>query len=243
MSRRPTSSLLATVALVVVLAVAVVALVLFDRGSDGDPAAATPSDTPSAELPEPSEEPSEPTELPVPDGVVLTDPGSELALGDAATVAWEPRQDEVGVVEVEVREAERTTFARSFAGWQLDEATRATTPWFVRVALRNEGESDLGGRAVPLYGLGASGSLVPASSFATRFAPCPGNGLFPEEFAPQQQAERCLVVLVPEGDELQGVAFRPTEEFEGIVWEVPEPEQRRDQQQRPRRDRGGNAPR
>ncbi|GAA4693395.1 hypothetical protein [Nocardioides nanhaiensis] len=243
MTRRPTSSLLATVALVVVLAVAVTALVLFDRGADGDPASATPSQTPSAPPPEPTE-PAEPTELPVPDGVVLTDPGTELALGDAATVAWKPRQEEVGVIEVEVREAERTTFARSFAGWQLDDATRATTPWFVRVAVRNEGESDLGGRAVPLYGLGASGSLVPAASFATRFEPCPGNGLFPQEFGPQELAERCLVVLVPEGDELQGVAFRPTEEFEGIVWEVPEPDQREDQQRR-RQDRGAqeDAPR
>lgn len=242
MTRRPASSLLATVALVVVLAVAVAALVLFDRGADGEPASATPSDTPSEEVPAPSSEPAEPTELPVPDGVVLTAPGTELALGDPASVAWEPRQDEVGVIEVEVREVERTSFERSFAGWQLDDATRATTPWFVRVALRNEGESDLGGRAVPLYGLGTSGSLVPASSFATRFAPCPGNGRFPEAFGPQEQAERCLVVLVPEGDELQGVAFRPTEEFEAIVWEVPEPDPRGDRQQRPRRDRTENAP-
>ena len=220
MSRRPASSTLATVALVVVLAVAVAAMVLFDRGADGEPASASPSDTPTA-APSEETEPAEPVELAVPAGVVLTEPGSELALGGAATVAWEPRQEEVGVIRVEVREVERTTFDRSFAGWQLDDATRATTPWFVRVAVANEGESDLGGRAVPLYGLGASGNLIPASSFATRFAPCPGNGLFPQEFGPAEVAERCLVVLVPDGDELQGVAFRPTEDFEGIVWQVP----------------------
>lgn len=221
MSRRPASSTLATVALVVVLAVAIAAMVLFDRGAEDDAASAEPSQTPSATVEQTVTESPVPAELPVPDGVVVTEPGTELALGASATLAWQPRQEQVGVVEAEVRDVERTTFERSFSGWQLDDATRATTPWFVRVALRNVGEEDLGGRAVPLYGLGSSGRLIQASGFATRFDPCPGNGAFPASFAPGQQGERCLVLLVPEGEELEGVAFRPADAVEAIVWEVP----------------------
>lgn len=238
MSRRPASSTLATVALVVMLSVAVAAMVLFDRGAENDAASAEPSQTPSAAVEETATEAPEPSELPVPDGVVVTEPGTELALGEPATLAWQPRQEQVGVVKAEVREAERTSFRRSFSGWQLDDATRATTPWFVRVALRNVGEEELGGRAVPLYGLGSSGRLIQASSFSTRFTPCPGNGLFPPEFAPQEQAERCLVLFVPEGEELEGVAFRPSDAVEAIVWEVPAQASADPSQQPRRRDRG-----
>src|SRR5690349_7268992 len=42
--------------------------------------------------------------LPVPEGVTLTDPGSELGVGESAVVAWRPKAGEVGVLRLTVRQ-------------------------------------------------------------------------------------------------------------------------------------------
>ncbi len=67
--------------------------------------------------------------LPVPDGVVLTDPGSELGLGEQATVAWRPRQGDVGVLNVKVRKLVKADI-KDLQEWQLDAGAaprRSTT--------------------------------------------------------------------------------------------------------------------
>jgi hypothetical protein len=164
--------------------------------------------------------------LPVPEGVELTPQGSELALRDSAVVAWEPRQELVGVLDVTVTRLERTSFAESFQGWQLDEATRRSTPYFVRATVANAGETDVGGHDVPLYAVDAADTLIQASTFQTRFDPCPGNGVFRETFAPGDAEGLCLVYLVPDGGELTAVSFRPVEDFDPITWtgKVTEPD-------------------
>lgn len=159
--------------------------------------------------------------LPVPDGVQLTPQGSDLAIKDSAVVAWEPRQDQVGVLEVTVTRVERTTFAASFEGWQLDQATRKSTPYFVRATIDNVGASDVGGRDVPLYAVDGADSLIQASTFRATFEPCPGNGVFPETFRPGVTKQVCLVYLVPGGGELTAVSFRPSQDFDPITWTGP----------------------
>lgn len=159
--------------------------------------------------------------LPVPEGVELTPQGSELALKDAATVAWEPRQDLVGVLDIEVTRLQLTSFEESFEGWQLDKATRTSTPYFVSVTVTNAGDSDVGGRAVPLYAVDQANTLIQASSFQAKFPPCPGNGVFPPTFAPGDVDDVCLVYLVPDKGELTAVSFRPVQEFDPITWTGP----------------------
>lgn len=171
----------------------------------------------ASESAEPSEEPA-PDYLPVPDGVTLTEPGTDLELKDEAVVAWEPRQKLVGVLEVKVKSLEQTSFKKSFSEWKLDKATRQTTPYFVRAKIANLGDSDVGGREVPLYAEDANGTLIEASTFETRFEPCASDGAFPKKFGADAAQELCLVYLVPEGAELAAVTFQPVQDFDAISW-------------------------
>jgi hypothetical protein len=154
---------------------------------------------------------------PVPSGVTLTSQGTALQVGQSATVAWQPSQKVVGVLDVTVTALHSTTFDKSFSGWELDDVTKANAPYFVTATVRNAGESDLGGVAVPLYGAAATGALVEASTFATDFKPC-APGVLPTPFPAGASADVCLVYLVPSAGALEGVSFRPTESFDPITW-------------------------
>ncbi|WP_244929106.1 hypothetical protein [Nocardioides sp. W7] len=176
-----------------------------DSGSEKDSSDASTSASASA------------SSLPVPDGVELTEQGSELAVGDTATLAWEPRQGSVGVIDVRVDRLEKTSFTRSFAGWRIDEATKQTRPYFVRATITNTGETDLGGRRVPLYVVDGENRLVDYSGFGSSFTTCPSTD-FPEPFAPGASAEFCLVYLVPDRGGLTAVSFRPTQDVNPITW-------------------------
>ena len=155
--------------------------------------------------------------LPVRDGVELTAQGSQLRVGDRAVVAFEPRQDEVGVLDIKVTRLEKTTFKESFGGWQLDGSTRKANPYFVHATVENVGGTDLGGRGVPLYIVDGRNTLVEASEFASAFKPCPSQAL-PKRFANGDRAKVCLVYLSPRNGELTAVSFRPTEDFDPITW-------------------------
>lgn len=150
-------------------------------------------------------------------GLSLTAPGKALRVGQSATVAWQPSQKTVGALDVTVTAMHSTTFKQSFKGWELDAATRGDAPYFVTASVRNAGQADLGGRAVPLYGAAASGALVEASTFASDFKPC-HPGVLPTPFPAGARADVCLVYLVPDGGALDGVSFRPTERFDPITW-------------------------
>ncbi|HRD60721.1 MAG TPA: hypothetical protein PL137_07445, partial [Nocardioides sp.] len=108
---------------------------------------------------------SEPTEsarpyLPVPAGVELSPQGSQLAVGDTATVAYEVKQGEVGVLDLAVTRLEKTSFGKSFVGWDLDAGQQKSNPYFVRATVTNRGTTDLGGRRVPLYIVDGTNTLV-----------------------------------------------------------------------------------
>lgn len=187
------------------------------------PAAAPPSETHTSEqTPQPSAsmDPSAGQYLPVPEGVELTEPGTELSVGDAAVVAWQPTQKAVGAVEVTVRRLELTSFKRSFSGWQLEGPVPEAAPYFVHVTVENVGETDLGGAAIPLYVVDGNDALVEYSTFEGTFKPCDSKG-FPATFGPGRTVRRCLVYLAPSGGRLTAVSFRPTQEFVPITWTGP----------------------
>ncbi len=155
--------------------------------------------------------------LEVPDDVELTPQGSELEVGETATLAWQPKQDLIGVLDVTVDRLEKTTFKKSFQGWKLDDKTRKSTPYFVRVSVENTGKTQLGGLRVPLYIVDGENTLIESSSFASRFKPCPSTSL-PKKFGAGRTQQVCLVYLAPDGGELTAVSFRPTQEFNPITW-------------------------
>lgn len=190
-----------------------------DGDGDGDAPRSGVSGTPTqvgtsagdeSEAPEPY--------LPVPDGVELTAPGSDLDLGTPAVVAWRPRQDVVGVLEIDVQRIERTTFKRSFGGWDVRaEVRKKLTPYFVRATVRNVGDTNLTQRLTPLYAVDSEDTLVEPTRFTEQFKPCPGGNL-PKGFSGGDRTEVCMVYLINDGLELTGVSFRPTQDFDPITW-------------------------
>jgi len=176
---------------------------------DGD---ADPNTTTSAAAEEPY--------LPVPDGVELTPQGSELALGDKATVAYELSQGEVGVLDITVTSLEKATFDL-FVGWELTKDIKQTAPYFVRAKVTNVGETDVGSKKgaspVPLYAVDEENRLIESSLFTGSFKPCDGAS-FPKKFKPGDTMKACLVYLIPGKGELIAVSFRPSQDFDPIVW-------------------------
>ncbi|WP_156390950.1 MULTISPECIES: hypothetical protein [unclassified Nocardioides] len=160
---------------------------------------------------------SETPYLPVPDGVTLTPQGTHLEVGDQGIVAYEPRQDEVGVLDLTVTKLEQTTTKKTLAAWQLTDAQQKSTPYFVHVSVKNVGESDLGGRRVPLYVVNEANLLLESTPFASSFQACPSTAL-PKPFGPGATADVCLVYLAPNHGQLEAVSFRPEETFDPIIW-------------------------
>lgn len=199
-------------------ALAVTAVVLSGCSSDdgepeGDDPSATATASDSAEY------------LEVPAGVELTEQGSQLAVGDHAVVAYEPRQGQIGALDIQVRKLEQASID-DLSAWQLSDAQKKSTPYYVDTVIENVGDSDLGGREIPLYIVNDDNVLVEATPFASSFKPCPSTP-FPKKFKPGDSGRFCLVYLAPDKGQLVAVSFRPEETFNPITWtgeiEKPEP--------------------
>ena len=174
----------------------------------------SPASSPTSEATQPS--PAAKPYLPVPKGVHLTAPGSELKFDQHAVVAWRPKQQVVGVLKVTVKGAQQVSISR-FKQWDLPAATKQSTPYFVHVQLKNLGRSNLTGYAVPLYVLDKRGVLLESSRFQSTFKPCP-SGPFPARFKHGAKKKACLVYFAPKHGSLKAVSFRPTEKFLSIDW-------------------------
>jgi hypothetical protein len=180
-------------------------MVLTACGGGGDPKA---DRTPSPTAPTPS--------VQVPTGVELTDPGAKLAFGEKATVPYQPNERRGSVLELTVLGVTQARLA-DFAGYVLDERTRASTPYFVRVKVTNVGTGDVGGTDVPLWAVDQDNTLVHSSTFTNAFHRCPSTAL-PTSFAPHATVDTCLVYLLPDHGTLTATSFRPLQAFAPIVW-------------------------
>jgi len=190
------------------LAAPAVALLLALTACGGDDPDARPDDPSGTVEAEPY--------LPVPDGVELTAQGSDLAVGDTATVAYELSQDKIGAVEITVTSLEKANFDL-FVGWELTKEIRKTAPYFVRAKVTNVGDTDLGGSPVPLYAVDGENRLIESSLFTGTFKPCE-NASFPKKFKAGDTLKACMVYLVPGQGDLAAASFRPDQEFDPIVW-------------------------
>jgi hypothetical protein len=155
--------------------------------------------------------------LPVPAGVELTDPGSELGFGEQATVAWRPSKgDDVGVLNVKVRKVVQADI-KALENWQLDAAGRGSSLYYVTMTVANVGDQDLGGQRIPLYVLDDANALVESSAFKKEFKPCPSPAL-PDGFVTGEKITVCQAYLLPKDGAPVAVSFRPTEKFNPITW-------------------------
>jgi len=177
-------------------------------GNDPDPASSPASEGGSG---------SPSAEVIVEQGVELTPQGSELEVGDAAKVAYEPRQGLVGVLEIKVTRLEKASFKKSFVGWDLNAQDKKSTPYFVRATVTTLGTTDLGGRPVPLYIVDGNDALLEATPFASEFEPC-SPATFPKKFGAGKTVKACMVYLARNKGDLVAVSFRPTQDYDPITW-------------------------
>lgn len=192
--------------------------------SDADPApdagAGPTTAAPTGAVPEAADAPT-------------TAPGSELDLGETATVAWRPAPDLEGVLELgveQVREADPS----DFDGLVASGAVAGAQPYYVEVTVANAGDTDLGGLDVPLYLLDSSESLGPPWAFAEPFRPCRSRPL-PGSFAPGDTTTKCLVFFARADATYDAMAFQPTPDHEAITWTGAATEAARDRDRRPSR--------
>lgn len=161
--------------------------------------------------------------LPVPATVSLTEPGTELALGQEGTVAFQRRQGQVGVLAVTVTRIEPTTFKASFRGWRIAPATVASrTPYFVRVKVRNVGELGLAGLRLDGVLYADDGTTLEAPNYyrATQLKSCTGGAL-PVPFATGATVELCQVYYVTSSRRVESISFQPFGGGEPITWSGP----------------------
>jgi hypothetical protein len=151
--------------------------------------------------------------------VKLTDQGTALTLGQAATVSWQPNQKQVGVIKVSVTKLQKVPIS-AFSAWRLDAATQKSTPYFVHATVRNLGKTALSGVPVPLYLLDGRNTLLQASTFRAAFPPCPSVPL-PATFTRGKKAKVCLVYFAPGHGTLTAISFRPTQDYDAITWTGP----------------------
>ena len=142
--------------------------------------------------------------------------GADLGLGDTATVAWKPRRQVVGALDITVTELQRARLV-ALSAFRLEPAQRQSSLFYVRGTVRNVGETDLAGVDIPLYAVNGRDLLIEATPFAATFKPCPSAPL-PKPFATGRRTRFCLVFLVPEHGSLKAVSFRPTQEYDPITW-------------------------
>lgn len=168
--------------------------------------------------------PSPSSTVTVPETTELTEVGADLAFTEAATVIFEPNQKRGSVLRLTVDGAKQAKI-QDFSGFVLDDARRKSTPYYVDVTVQNVGDGDVGGAAVPLWGVDGTNTLLPPVTFTTTFPRCPSEPL-PKKFAPRAKFSTCLVYLAPDKGVMEAVSFRPNQQFQPITWtgEIPKPQ-------------------
>ena len=196
------------------------ALVLAGCSADSGAGAtkdASASTSASASASEAAASPTPSSTVPVPDDVEATEQGSKLTFGDSANVIYEPTEGKGTVLKLTVKSVRKGTLA-DFKGFILDDTYKQKASYYyATVQVKNVGEGDVGGVGVPLWGVNAANTLLPAVNFTTSFKPCPSKPL-PKKFAPGATLSTCLVYLSPDRGTLEAVSYRPSQEFDPITW-------------------------
>ncbi len=220
----PTSPLLTTTVLAAAAALALSGC--SDSSGDTSDAASGGTSSPSATTsPAPSSSAAD-----LPKGVELTPPGTQLAFGDTATVAFPVKKD-TAYLDLRVDSAVEGSL-KDFTGFDLDDPyKRKGAYYYVRVTVKNAGDQRTGGVDVPLWGISGDDTLLQAVDFTSSFKKCPTEQL-PQRFKPGATFKTCLVYLSPNHGSLDGLSYRPEEndvpiEWQGQVKKLPKPSKKK----------------
>ena len=167
--------------------------------------------------PEPTARTDVPKGFDVPAGVTITKGGSTLEVGRSASVVYEVEEQAASAVTVTVNGVKTGDIDKDFTFFSLDEKLKASTPYYVRLSVVNEGPSGLGGVAIPVLAHTRSNTVFPPNELVGTFRPCP-NPALPESFLEGAKADLCLVFLLPKGEKLQSIDLQTGSEADAIHW-------------------------
>lgn len=152
----------------------------------------------------------------VPAGVTLTPGGTKLTEDHPASVVYQVGTKAASAITVTVSSVAKGRI-RDFRFFSLDPATKASSPFYVRLTVKNEGPAGLGGVALPIFAHDSSNTIFPPNELVGTFKPCP-HPLLPKSFLPGSTAKLCLVYLVPKGKALQSVDLQTGSSRDAISW-------------------------
>ena len=152
----------------------------------------------------------------VPDGLTLTKAGTSLSFRQSAVVTYEADSERHSALSLTV-DSVTTGRISDLSSYQVDERTKRSRPYYVRVQVKNVGTGDLSRTAVPLLAVNEGNALVQPSTFNNTFSPCPSTVL-PAGFGAGKSYQGCLVYLIPEGGTLEQMSYRPLQAFDPIAW-------------------------
>jgi hypothetical protein len=153
----------------------------------------------------------------VPAGVTLTKGGTKLTEDKPASVVYQVGEKAASAITVTVSSVRKGSIARDFTFFSLDAETKASSPFYVDVTVKNEGPAGLGGVALPIFAHDSSNTNLPANQIVGTFKPC-SNSSLPKSFLPGATAKLCLVYLVPKGKALQSVDLQTGSTKDAITW-------------------------
>lgn len=153
----------------------------------------------------------------VPAGVTLTKGGTKLTQDMPASVIYQVGDRAASAITVTVSAVRKGSIKRDFTFFSLDDATKASSPFYVDVTVKNEGPAGLGGAALPIFAHDSSNTDLPTNDIVGTFKPCRTPTL-PKSFLPGATAKLCLVYLVPKGKALQSVDLQTGSSKDAITW-------------------------
>lgn len=145
----------------------------------------------------------------------FADPGTELSPGETATVPFlVPNGPEVPVA-LTVTEIEEGDIA-DLDGFELPADYEGATPYYVRFDYENQGDEDLSSYELSGFVALSDGgeALMPSITMggATPFEQCQNPP--PAQMAKGDTHDGCILFLLPEGAELNGVGYRGNYRYE-----------------------------
>lgn len=152
----------------------------------------------------------------VPTGVELTKGGTKLIEDEPASVVYRVGDNAASAITVTVTSVRKGSI-KDFRFFSLDSASKASSPFYVRVTVKNEGPAGLGGASLPIFAHDSGNTIFPPNELVGTFKPCP-RPVLPKSFLPGSTAKLCLVYLVPKGKALQSVDLQTGSSADAISW-------------------------
>jgi hypothetical protein len=147
----------------------------------------------------------------------LTLEGTALDFGESAVVRHHAGRRETTLLSLTVRSARQGRLS-DLSGFDLsDPYTRNASYYYVQVRVENVGQNRVGPFEVPLRGVSDANTLLPPVLLEADFPPCRTQPV-PRGFEPAATLDTCLVFLSPDKGALVGVSYRPTTDYDPIMW-------------------------